>query len=104
MLSEINYIDGKPMGKYRYFYDNGNLMEEGEWHLRYQIGTLLRYNKNGSLSQKFSFDNQGLRVGEQLYFYDTGEIRVKKIIDSENSATKIIRYQPDGRQKSYISL
>jgi uncharacterized protein RhaS with RHS repeats len=104
VLSEINYVDGKPIGEYKYYYPGGQLQEHGEWNINHQVGTLLRYDSDGTLIQKFEFNKNGHRIGEQFYFYTTGEIRTKKVIDSELNPVKVIHYNPDGRQKSYILL
>lgn len=104
LISEINYIDGKPIGEYKYYYEDGTLMEQGVWHLRHQIGTLKRFDEQGNIVQFFKFDNSGNRLGNQLYFYPTGTIKATKLIFEDNMRATIIRYTLDGKQKSYITL
>jgi len=104
LLSEINYVNGRPFGEYRYYYNNGKLMEEGEWIRGHQVGVLKRYDKNGNIAQFFNFDNHGNRVGNQLYYYSSGTIRAEKLLDLENKPVKIIRFNSEGKQKSRISL
>ena len=104
ILSEINYVNGRPNGEYRYYYCDGKLMEEGMWNRGHQIGILKRYDKNGNIAQFFNFDDDGNRVGNQLYFYSTGTVRAEKLLDLDNKPVKIIRFNSEGKQKSHITL
>lgn len=104
LLSEINYVNGRPLGDYKYYYTNGQLMEEGKWDHGHQVGILKRYDKNGNICQFFNFDDRGNRVGNQLYYYSSGTIRAKKLLDVENKPVNIIRFNSEGKQKSYITL
>lgn len=104
LVSEINYVNNRPLGEYKYYYNDGKIMEEGEWSHGHQVGVLRRYDKNGIISQFFNFDDQGNRVGNQLYYYSSGRIRAEKVLDLENNPVKIIRFSNEGRQKSYITL
>ena len=104
LLSEINYVNGRPMGEYRYYYNNGQIMEEGKWVRGHQVGILKRYDKNGNISQFFNFDDHGNRIGNQLYYYSTGTVRAEKLLDLENNPVKIIRFNSEGKQKSHITL
>lgn len=104
LVSEINYVNGRPMGEYKYYYNNGMLMEEGRWNKGHQVGVLKRYDQNGNICQFFTFDNNGNRVGNQLYYYSSGRVRAEKLLDFENKPVKIIRFNSEGKQKSYIWL
>lgn len=104
ILSEINYVNGRPLGEYRYYYNDGELMEEGIWDRGHQVGVLKRYDKNGNICQFFNFDNQGNRIGNQLYYYSSGTVRAEKLLDLDNKPVKIIRFNSEGKQKSYITL
>lgn len=104
MLSEINYVNGRPFGEYRYYYNDGKLMEEGKWVQGHQVGVMKRYDKNGNICQFFNFDDHGNRVGNQLYYYSSGTVRAEKLLDLENKPVKIIRFNSEGQQKSYITL
>lgn len=104
LVSEINYVNNRPLGEYKYFYNDGQIMEEGEWSHGHQVGVLKRYDKNGNIAQFFTFDSHGNRVGNQLYYYASGRIRAEKLLDLENNPVKIIRFNNEGRQKSYITL
>jgi len=103
LISEINYVDGKPIGEYKYYYEDGTLMEQGIWHIRHQVGTLKRFDEQGNIIQFFNFDDRGKRLGNQLYYYPTGTIRASKLI-FENNKSKLIRYSLDGKQRSFITL
>lgn len=104
LLSEINYVNGRPLGNYRYYYIDGKLMEEGIWDHGHQVGVLKRYDKNGNICQFFNFDEHGNRVGNQLYYYSSGTIRAEKLLDLDNKPVKIIRFNSEGKQKSHITL
>ncbi len=104
LVSEINYINNRPLGQYKYYYNDGKLMEEGEWNQGHQVGILKRYDRNGNICQFFNFNDKGNRVGNQLYYYSSGRIRAEKLLDLESNPVKIIRFNNEGRQKSYITL
>jgi antitoxin component YwqK of YwqJK toxin-antitoxin module len=104
LISEINYINGKPIGEYTYYYNDGTVMEQGEWNIHHQVGTLKRYDENGNIIQFFTFDRSGNRYGNQLYYYSTGTIKATKFIFENNEGANITRFSIDGKQKSYITL
>lgn len=104
LISEINYVNGKPIGEYKYYYDDGTLMEQGVWNLSHQVGTLKRFDEQGNILQFFKFDESGDRLGNQFYYYQSGAIRTTKLIFENDSPSKIIRYTLDGKQKSFITL
>ena len=104
LVSEINYINGKPIGEYTYYYNDGTVMEKGEWFIHHQVGTLKRYDEEGNIVQLFKFNEGGQRRGNQLYYYTTGTIKATKFIFENNEGGKITRYSIDGKQKSFITL
>lgn len=102
LASEINYIDNRPIGVYRFYYPDGSLMEEGVWNDKHLTGSFKRYHSNGQLAQEFTFDENGNRVGNQKYFYQNGVIQAEKQMGPPEHF--IVRYTEDGQQKVYISF
>ena len=61
--------------KYKLYYENGQLEEEGYWSNGKNIGEFKRYHENGNLAQAFNFNKEGRRFGVQRYFYSNGNIQ-----------------------------
>ena len=102
LATEINYINGKPIGVYKFYYPNGSLMEEGVWNEEHLTGSFRRYHSNGQLAQEFTYDEDGKRIGTQKYFYTNGGIQAEKKIGPPEHI--IVRYSKDGQQKVFISF
>lgn len=102
LASEINYVNNKPVGLYRFFYPDGTLMEEGVWNERHLTGDFKRYYSNGQLAQEFYFDEKGQRIGTQKYFSETGSIQAQKKMGPPEHI--VVRYTEDGKEKVYISF
>jgi antitoxin component YwqK of YwqJK toxin-antitoxin module len=102
LASEINYVNYKPYGVYQFYYPDGTLMEEGVWNEKHLTGSFKRYYENGQLAQDFQFDEQGNRIGQQKYFYQSGNLQAEKKMGPPTHI--IVRYTTDGHQKSYISF
>src|SRR6187549_3960709 len=59
----VSAQDGQTMeGKYRKFYENGNVAIEGEFKNGVRWGTFYEYHENGKLIRKISYEN-GMRHG-----------------------------------------
>ena len=100
--TEINYINNKPVGTYKFYYPDGSLMEEGEWNERHLTGNFKRYYSNGQIAQEFCYDDSGKRIGKQKYFYKSGIIQAEKLMGPPEHV--IVRYSTDGKEKVYISF
>ena len=73
--SEIEYVNGRPKGSYKTYYDNGKVEEDGDWIRQQNIGDFSRYYRNGNKMQEFKFTNDGVRNGKQVYYYENGRKR-----------------------------
>ena len=102
LATEINYINGKPIGVYRFYYPDGTLMEEGVWNEEHLTGSFKRYHSNGQLAQEFTYDEDGNRVGTQKYFYSNGGIQAEKQMGPPEHI--IVRYTKDGQKKVFVSF
>lgn len=102
--SEIEYVNGRPKGSYKTYYDNGNVEEDGNWIRQQNIGSFSRYYNNGKKMQEFSFTDDGVREGKQLYFYENGnvEVEVSMVNGQENGVMK--RYYENGDLKSEVQV
>ncbi len=89
---EITFINGKPIGLAKFYYNSGLLSEEGYWNIDHWEGQYNYYHTNGHLAYDWNFDIKGKRTGEQKYFYENGNIKYTGIW--ENGKTK-------GSQKMY---
>ena len=102
IASEINYINNKPIGVYRFYYPDGSLMEEGVWNEKHLTGNFKRYYANGQVAQEFYYDDDGRRKGKQKYFYQSGDIQAEKQMGPPQHI--VVRYTSDGKEKVYISF
>lgn len=96
LKSEINYENNRPFGAYKLFYPSGKLEEDGNWVRERNTGEFKRFHTNGNVAQEFSFKDNGLRNGKQLYYHENGNLEMEvEIIDGvEEGVMK--RYYPNG--------
>lgn len=102
IATEINYINNRPLGVYRFYFPDGSLMEEGVWNDKHLTGNFKRYHSNGQLAQEFTYDEDGKRIGTQKYFYQSGDIQAEKLMGPPEHI--IVRYTEDGKHKVFISF
>jgi antitoxin component YwqK of YwqJK toxin-antitoxin module len=132
LKKEITYLNGRPSGTYKLYYENGNLKELGTWTNRRYRGNFKQYYESGCLQVEKYFNEDGKQEGIGAYYFDckdsvassTGQIEFQYsmkngvVIDSarryyENGDLKEIVYYQDGeissskqfaRTKPYVGL
>jgi antitoxin component YwqK of YwqJK toxin-antitoxin module len=100
--SEIEYKNGRPVGNYTVYYDNGNIEEAGNWAGRKQTGQFLRNHENGKPAQRFVFNETGKRDGEQLYYDTEGNMIMKVQIANGKENGPMERYYADGSLRERV--
>ncbi len=72
---ELTFKNGLPQGKAIFYYEDGGIMESGEWNINHWKGEYTFYHKNGQIAYKFNFNDAGKRIGKQLYFHENGNLK-----------------------------
>ena len=75
--SEITYKNGVKKGYAKIFFENGNVAEEGTWHVDKWVGKYRSYYKNGKLNYSWNYNNKGTRSGYQRYYYENGNVKIE---------------------------
>lgn len=86
------YINNRPNGHYNKFYDTGTLQEEGDFYRGKYEGQLIRYHRNGEMSNLFMYDPSGRQVGDNFYFFDNGCREALYRYDTSGVCLMVIRY------------
>lgn len=87
-------------GRYTTYYINGAIEEQGTWKNGMNTGEMLRYYPNGSIWQKFDFNEKGKREGEQLYFHENNNIEIRGIWVNGKINGTVQRFYENGELKS----
>jgi antitoxin component YwqK of YwqJK toxin-antitoxin module len=72
---EITYKNGKSIGPAKFFYESGDVSEEGYWNLDHWEGHYKFYHSNGQLAYDWHYNQHGKRTGEQKYYYENGQVK-----------------------------
>ena len=70
------YKNGSPIGDYKYWNQDGQLLQHFPYKLGFLNGTVLKYYPNGNLSEKYGMINDTLN-GEYSTFYENGKVKSK---------------------------
>jgi len=87
--------NGKREGIQKYFYENGNLMIEGNWKNGKENGILREYDENGNLKVEKYFENGKMDVAS-VKVYTKKEEPAKKKNEEE---VKVIKEENKSKQK-----
>ena len=97
--SEIEYRNSRPNGAYKTYYENGQVQEEGIWKNNRNMNDFKRFYENGQVSQQFVFNTSGKREGNELYFYENGQVMIEA--DVEGGKEKFVtEFYQDGSIKA----
>ncbi|QNM85662.1 hypothetical protein H9W90_00625 [Polaribacter pectinis] len=67
-FQKVNYVDGKPEGKFYEYYDTGEMKRIGKYEAGLREGSWKVYYKNGKIQEKGKY-NKGEKVGIWKTFY-----------------------------------
>ena len=67
-FQDVNYVDGKPDGKFSEFYDTGEVKRTGKYENGLREGSWKVYLKNGKIQEKGKYTN-GEKIGIWKTFY-----------------------------------
>jgi len=98
--SEITYVDDFADGYARLFYENGKICEEGNWKGTKWVGKYLYYYENGNKQYEWSFNDGGKREGEQKYYHENGKLRIRGEWADGKENGIISEYDASGNLKS----
>ena len=97
--SELEYENGRLHGTYKIYHENGQVQEEGVWKNNRNISEFKRYYENGQVSQQFVFNTSGKRNGQQVYFYENGQVMMETNV--EGGKEKVVKeFYEDGSLKA----
>ena len=71
----ITFVNGLPKGSAVFYYEDGQVMEQGVWDVNHWTGNYTFYHPNGKPAYQFNFNDAGKREGDQLYYYDNGNLK-----------------------------
>ncbi|WP_066756562.1 toxin-antitoxin system YwqK family antitoxin [Crocinitomix algicola] len=96
------YIDNRPNGPYVKFWDNGQVMEEGNFTGGKQVEVYKRYYENGVISQEKYFNEEGKEDGTVRYYHPNGKIEFEYTKKDGVTTGEAKRYYPNGDLKEVI--
>ncbi len=71
----ITFANGLPKGPATFYYENGQIMEQGIWEVNHWKGSYTFYHTNGKPAYQFNFNDAGKREGVQHYFHENGNLK-----------------------------
>ena len=92
---EIDTVANKPL-HYEIYDKNCNLLEDGFWENGKNVGLYKRFYENGQIAEELNFDNQGRRVGVQKYFHENGEASLIGVWTNGKVDGFLVRYHEKG--------
>ncbi len=75
----ITFVNGLPKGPATFYYENGEIMEQGIWDVNHWKGSYTFYHTNGKPAYQFNFNDAGKREGVQHYFHENGNLKYSGI-------------------------
>lgn len=100
LKSEIEYKDNRPNGKFKFYYETGELEEQGKWLHNHYVDTFIQYYPGLKLAQHRIYNEIGKSQGWQILYEENGEISLKfyanngkEILDSGIVGTNINQSQ-----------
>ncbi|MBD3636140.1 MAG: hypothetical protein HUJ25_02265 [Crocinitomicaceae bacterium] len=97
------YVNNRPNGAYKKYYEHGGIMEEGTFSGGKQQEVFRRYHENGNVAQEKTFNENGKEDGKVAYYFEDGTpefVYEKKDGVTVGTAT---RYYPNGDVKEIIT-
>ena len=92
---EGSFKDGKRVGKWVFYFDNGQLMMKGEYKDGKRVGKWINYFDNGQLRQKSEYKD-GKAVGEWIHYWDNGQLWYKGVYKDGKKVGKWVYYKYHG--------
>jgi len=70
---EVKFVDGKPHGTFKFWYEKGKIKQIGEFDMGVMVGYWKFYNEDGKLWKEGNFKN-GEKDGLWKYYDSNGKI------------------------------
>lgn len=81
---ELEYKNNRPNGKFKIYFESGELEEKGKWARNFYIDTFYRYYPGMKLAQLRIFNAYGKSHGWQTFFNENGEILLRFYANNGN--------------------
>lgn len=97
------YVNNRPNGAYKKYYETGGVMEEGTFSGGKQQEVFKRYHENGNVSQEKTFNDNGKEDGKVAYYYEDG---TPEFVFNKKDGVTVgtgTRYYPNGDVKEVIT-
>lgn len=94
---KITFKNGKAIGPAHFYYENGLISEEGVWHIDHWQGNYKFYNKSGSLSYDWNYNETGKRTGTQKYYHDNGTLKYTGVWDNGQATGTLQMFNDEGK-------
>lgn len=72
---EITYLNGLARGAAVFYFEDGNVNEQGYWDVNHWEGDYKYYYENGQMAYHFQFNENGKREGAQRYYHENGVLK-----------------------------
>jgi len=95
--TEMTYVNDRKKGFARVYYANGQPMEEGLWQGNKWVGKYKFFYENGQLYYDFNYNDDGKREGAQKYYHDNGKLMVEGTWHESKEAGVIKEFNKDGK-------
>jgi len=97
------YVNNRPNGAYKKFYEHGGIMEEGTFSGGKQKEVYKRYHENGNVAQEKTFNENGKEDGKVAYYFEDGTPEF--VFEKKDGVTvgQGVRYYPNGDVKEVIN-
>ena len=104
LKSEIQYVNGRPLGEFKTFHPNGQVEEQGNWKGRVYTGGFERYYEDGTIAQKKVFNEKGKTEGVVEYYHSNGQLELSFNTNNGKESGTATRYWPNGDIKETIEF
>jgi len=98
-LLKGNFVNNRPEGNYKRYYQSGKLKEEGAFGKEHFKGELIRYHKNGKIAYIGSYNNDGKESGVIKYYYENGIVELEYTAKNGVLVGELKRYYENGSLK-----
>lgn len=88
---------GLKQGYFQEYYENGRVKAEGKYVDSKPVGQWKYYYQDGTLEQEGTFNNRGRHIGEWIWYYQNGYVWKKEFFENGKNEGEYIEYDISGK-------